>query len=516
MEDKITVSYFKCDTREGNELFLETKSILEKMDVGEKRIEVNLQKNDPFVATEAYLCDDVVIFDGSLEDQGENAGLQYDAMLEPMKTSSHVLVVSRSQIPFNVMCVRKGGYPNYIRTGIAKYKEHLDNKEIAKWIEDTFMQGNGGLFNLHKLERNYYQSLPAQEKAEILQKRIKEDVDESQMKSEKDAKVFVSYLSRYSKYFSEQESWSPEYTVEDLIEYISKTQEIPLEQIGYFPPGNLSHELMTVQRKWEIISVTDDFIRKCRQFWILNAPGYARSWWTLSERVTLSYILAENPEECPDIYVAKFDSECGCFQVEKYLDVEAKERFLPKISQNIRQELARYFVNSRPDGVGYENIWIMKLMHHLPDSAVRFLSRRTYKMMEELMPSILEDIGTTMEEYVETAVKSAKSAVYTRSFWEDWIMECPYCKMKSNNRRYNKETFLYPQKSSFCYVVKEHDLLYDAGKNRYVVVCKGCGHTFYFSKGFFYRWYPIRGGGIHTGPDGKSIERKTAFYFEAE
>ena len=95
-------------------------------------------------------------------------------------------------------------------------------------------------------------------------------------------------------------------------------------------------------------------------------------------------------------------------------------------------------------------------------------------------------------------------------------MECPYCKMQNNNNRYNKETFLYPQKSSFCHVVKKHDFLYDAGKDRYAVVCKACGQKFYFKKGFFYRWYPIRGGGIHTGPGGKSIEKKTAFYFTEE
>ena len=272
MENTITVSYFKCDTKDGNELFIRIKDMLEKMDLGGKKIEVTLQENNPFLATEAYLCDDVVIFDGSLEDPEENkksnAGQQYDAMLEPMKTASHVLIVSRSQIPFNVMCVRKGGYPNYIRTGISEYKEHITNDEILEWIKNIFMQDDTGLFNSHKLERNYYQGLPDQGKAEILNKMIKENVDESQTETKEDAQIFVSYLSRYSKYYSSRKSGSQEYTVEDLIEYISKTQGIPLEQIGYFPPGNLSRELMTVQRRWEIISVTDDFIRKCRQFWI--------------------------------------------------------------------------------------------------------------------------------------------------------------------------------------------------------------------------------------------------------
>ena len=85
-------------------------------------------------------------------------------MIEPMKTASHVLIVSRSQIPFNVMCVRKGGYPNYIRTGTAEYKDHIDNDEILKWIKSIFMQGKTELLNSYKLERNYYRSLTDQEK----------------------------------------------------------------------------------------------------------------------------------------------------------------------------------------------------------------------------------------------------------------------------------------------------------------------------------------------------------------
>lgn len=62
MDNKITVSYFRCDTQAGNELFIRTKDMLEKMDIGGRKTEVTLQKNNPFLATEAYLCDDVVIF----------------------------------------------------------------------------------------------------------------------------------------------------------------------------------------------------------------------------------------------------------------------------------------------------------------------------------------------------------------------------------------------------------------------------------------------------------------------
>lgn len=510
MDNKITVSYFKCDTQKGNELFLETKNKLEALSIGAKKIEVNLQRNDPFVATEAYLCDDVIIFDGSLEDweqdAGDNIGQQYDAMIEPMKSSSHVLIVARSQIPSNVKCMRKGGYPNDIKTGISRYKEYLDNKEIIDWIERTFKEKNKGLFNPHKLDRKYYQGLSEQEKAKILNKTIREIIDESEMLFGKDTQAFVSYLSRYSRNYPNQQQGNLEYTVEDLIDYIYQTQEI--QRVGYFPPGNLSRELMTAQRRWEIISVTDDFIRECKQFWILDTPDYDKSWWTFSELLTLKYILAEDPAKCPDIYVAKYDQENGCFRVKEYLDLESKKRFLPQIDEDTRHELARRFVNSRQDTVGYENIWLMKLKHHLPSPVIRFLSRQEYKMMKEIMPELFEEMGT-IEEYETAAVASYKSNVYSNSFWEDWIMECPCCKSRSSNKRYSMKTFLDPKKSPFCHVVKKHDI--EESEEGYTATCKVCKQEFYFQKGAFYRWYPIRGGGFHTGPGGKSIEKKTAF-----
>ncbi len=519
MGNKITVSYFKCDSGDGNELFQIVKDMLEQMEIGGKRAEVILRENNPFPAMEAYLFDDTIIFDASLEDAGQkpgDIGSQYDAMLEQMKSACHVLTVSRSQIPFNVMCVWKGGYPNYIKTGVSEYKETLDNGEILAWIKEMFLQKGESLINPCKPDREFYEDLPAQEKMRVLYDRIMENADRAaEMPKQKD-EVFVSYLSRYSKYFPGGQLSESGYTVEDLIAYIADTQNISKEKIGYFPPGNLSRELMTVQRKWEIVSVTDDFIRECRQFWILSAPGYAKSWWTLSERVTLSYILAKEPENCPDIYVAKYDAENGSFRVEEYLDEAAKKRILPKLDDSMVKELSRYFANSRQGTVGYESVRPMRVMHYLPEQAVRFVSKHTYKMMEEYFPVLLEGMEMTEEEYAESAVQAKQSDVYAKSFWEDWIMECPYCKAQSSNGRYDRETFLSPGKSSFCHIVKKQEFLYDAGKGRYAVVCRTCGHKFYFRKGFIYRWYPIRGINIHTGPRGKSLERKTAYYFTEE
>lgn len=516
MDQKITVSYFKCDSQMGEDLFKRTKSALEQSGVHGVPVEVTLRENDPFTATEAYLCDDVVIFDGSLggevpESAAADIGAQYDAMIEPMKSSDHVLIVSRTPVPFNVTCVWKGGYPKYIKTGEAVYKETLTNEEILLWIMNMFAQGDMQLLNPHKIEREYFRSLPEEKQNEVLQEKVSENADRAKAHEPK-AEVFISYLSRYSRYAHNPQEGEPGYTVEDLIEYISATQGISKDEIGYFPPGQLSQELMTTQRRWEIVSVTDDFISTCSQFWILDAPGYWSSWWTLSERITLSYKLASAPEQCPDIYVASFMPKNGGFKVKAYTGADEKKRFLPKITQETVQNIARYFANSRPGTVGYESVGIMILMHHLPKPAVDYMNRQSYKLMKQLFPATEEYIDETMEEFVDKGYSSVKSYAYTKSFWNDWVMECPYCKEKSAHK-YSQETFLKPVKSPFCRVVKSKALSYIREKDEFEYTCKGCGRKFYFEHGSYYRWYPVRGTGIRTGPGGRSIEKREALFF---
>ncbi len=520
MNQKLTISYFMCNSKKGVELFQQAKGKLEQLGIQGHDVEIILRENDPLVAIEAYLCDDAIIFDGSLMDEADGSessiGQQYDAMLEPMKASDHVLIVSRSEVPFNVLCTRKGGYPKYIQTGVAEYKESFDNDEILGWLIKTLEDNDLELPNPYKIERESFQKLSDKDKTNVLCQRIEKDVDQSETRRRKSEQVFISYLSRYSMRYKGRNQENAGYTVEDLIAYISQTQGIPRDQIGYFPPGNLSRELMSVQRRWEVVSLTYDFICGCKQFWIMVTPGYQDSWWTLSERFSLSYFLRNDPDKCPDIYVARFDAQSSRFKVQVYSDIEEKKKILPVLDETVYREMARYFANSRPDGVGYESVPPMRVFRHLPLPVLRALSGKIYQMAEEFTPlknSIMTDMSK--EEFVIQSCKSFKSYVYSKSFWEDWVMECPYCRKQSNGA-YSIKTFMQPAKAKFCHVVHNKDISFNSKTKQFSYICPSCRHKYFFNAGAYYRWYPMRGNSIHTAPGGKSIEKKAAFFFVEE
>lgn len=320
MREKVIVSYFKCNSPQGNELFQKVKCELENKGIHELEVEVVLRDNDTLVGRDAFMCDDVIIFDVSLDD--EDVGRQYDALMESMLYSEYLLLVSRTILPFNVCGTWKGGYPRYLKAGVAHYKESMTNEEILLWLKATLNRIK--LPNPRKIQRHEFYNLTAEDRLRALCSRSRMDYATEEIGFKQLLRVFVSYCSRHSKYFSNQDSPKDGYTVEDLIQFISKTKEIHEDEIGYFPPGKLSRELMTLQRRWEVVSETFKLIFACAQFWILDTPDYWESWWTLSERVTLSYIITVLPEFCPDIYIAKFNPKQEDFQVRAYLSKKEK------------------------------------------------------------------------------------------------------------------------------------------------------------------------------------------------
>ncbi len=138
--------------------------------------------------------------------------------------------------------------------------------------------------------------------ASIVSRAAQDIVSESIEKHSQPSGVFISYTSKHSRYMLNG-SLADSIFVEDLCGYISKIRHFPKDSIGYFPPGSISKELMTEQRRWEFDSIAYDFIKASKEFWILKTPDYKKSWWTYGELVTLCNIL-DNDNYCPDIYIA--------------------------------------------------------------------------------------------------------------------------------------------------------------------------------------------------------------------
>lgn len=498
MRERIVVSYFKCDSPQGDELYRETKRKLELEGVQGLDVEVVLRENDTLVGRDAFMCDDVVIFDASLE--GGKAGRQYDALMEVMLYSEYVLIVSRTILPFNVSGTWKGGYPRYLRAGVADYRESLTNRDILLWLKGVF--GRMALPNPSKVSRDEFYKLSVEDRLKALTARSRADYAAEGRGYKQRLCAFVSYCSKYSLNFKERNHQKDGYTVEDLIQFISTTQDIPKDEIGYFPPGKLSLELMTLQRRWEVVSETFKLIFACRQFWILDAPGYWESWWTLSERVTLSYILTVLPQYCPHIYVARFDPEWGSFQVKAYLSQEEKRQLLPRLSKRALRTIRLYFANSRSSSIGY----------------VRNPEYR--KLMARSFFDFLPGPGEWSDEYSMTIPETLElfrpywgCRPDSDDFWDTFILECPTCKQKSRHSRYSEESFLYPLRNQFYHVVRKEDVQYKPGERAFCYECPSCKRSFYFLPESYYRWYPMGMESILDLPDAKLVEKKDIFVF---
>lgn len=135
----ITISVFPAVSKPGEELY---RLLLEKMkDYCIKGYPVKLIKRDYNMesALEACFYDDVVIFDGSIENQVNE---QYYGALELMKLLDYVLIVSRTFLPYAFEGMREGGAPKTVMANIIEPCKQMTNTQILRWIIITLEKSN--------------------------------------------------------------------------------------------------------------------------------------------------------------------------------------------------------------------------------------------------------------------------------------------------------------------------------------------------------------------------------------
>lgn len=203
------------------------------------------------VSLDACLYSDIYIFDGSIEEGQFN---QYQFAYDLMKHLDHVLIVSRTELPYNLEGRRKGGAPSWIVIGeeVGNINTKNDprklNANILNWVKGT----------LEQLE------LPRRNKREM---------------------------------------------------------------------------------------------SKAGALLIFEMEGYYRSWWTMGERMSVSYRFQKDWENCPNVYVVKvYYNDKGTLEFvwEELKTPEQKRNFFPALSEKQIRRLARRFANSDPDEAAYE------------------------------------------------------------------------------------------------------------------------------------------------------------------
>ncbi len=500
MKEKIFVSYIKSPSKWGEMLFQQSKTLLEHFVPEQKNRNVQYE----FVITDvvdemikmgklsslpdcqgysfnACLYSDIFIFDGSIEDGLFN---QYQFAYEVMKHLDHVLIVSRTELPYNFEGKRKGGAPSWIKIG--EDLKELDgvtepaqaNTHILRWLGYTLKQ-----LELPRSNKPA-ETVSVTNCIEIITQMM--DESDKRMKVLEKSSLFISYLSRDYEILKEH------------FQQIEEHTGLPKENFHYFAPGKVATEFMTEQRRWEIVSITDREIHKCTSILIFQTDGYYRSWWTMGELISISYRFQECWDECPTVYIAKGSPNGkGNYKfIWKVLNTpEQKQKFFPSINERQKRRLARRFVNSDPNEAAYELDGKTTRQSELPlvlKAPVSIIKGTAiyWAQKNNMFGKMLGD--DTLTDNISYAWKSMNSHTYTKEFRTKRIVECKYCRENASNL--TVDNFIQLD-MPYVYHVDDEEL--EESKDGTLLITRKCpihGNIRLKKNGHYYRFIQPRHG----------------------
>jgi hypothetical protein len=356
---------------------------------------------------------DVVVVDASVEETGKH---NYN-YITPYALD-YLLIVSRNYLPINFSGLRDAILDTYTKTtiyGVPFYPHTKSNHDILKWLE------------LHLRELLPSLPRPIVEKQGSLRMTtlMKPSIDQQDQRRNESGQIFISYRSKDVK------------EVEELKQRIEKGifHEGQLRVVRYFPPGILSDELMTEQRRWQILSMIDRFIGPATEIWIYKTEDYYNSWWTLGEIATLAYradvgYRGQNPPKLKifDPYTNKIS--------------DASPDFLPRMTEVQKKRMARWYANT-DSNQGMELAIGPRKMSKVP--------------IIGWLPYLNDH-------------------VWSDEFWKNPILDCGCCRqIGSQKNQFDIDKFLWTIDSCFTRFTPEQ--MSSAVKNK-TIVCPKCNSIY--------------------------------------
>jgi hypothetical protein len=488
-----------------------------------------------FDMLKAVLESDVVIFDASVEwDEAKGYDSNYEAATANPTTDDRILVVSRTKLPINFVPMRSNipilGEEEKIEVnGVCQSKYNYTNEEIIEWVkkELTEMIVEGRIPKKPDMKLDvppFYQlSTIGNKLTTYIEKNSQDSLDYMKMKIKGKRGAFISYRTRY---FNEKLGGT---NVMDLVQIIKEKHNNPDYSVLVYADGDISHEFLTEQRSWEIVSFVDRRMREVEEVWIFNSyaregidpstvSNYLDSWWTQGEMLALMYIKAGSPQDLPKkIYL--FDPYTR--QVE-----EKGADFIPDLSDELHQDIARYYANSDALEQGNENMGNMRMLRNI-GAILRRIAYYQMKRVQRKMFTAESEIGKVFKEITyESFIQSINSHVYDISFTENRVVSCPSCRRNGITiDDFKKDSFIKEfiktnsddaeeiktinDRGFYFTTEDELDEIIQSGK----WVCPKCNKTFsvfYRENNNQYRWWPIRMG-QRTGPNGVIIEKMPVY-----
>ncbi len=469
----ITIRFFKSYTKEAEVLLNMVKDeipafILSKTGIESKVIieeskgllPENGKQASAFNVLQSALNNEIVIIDASIEQTDEHElGQNYECITPAVSSLDNVLVVSRTELPLNLIPCRSNVAPLgqndmtdncSIRetfgdtitlseeykphNDLTTYKKEYSNEYIIAWVKYV-------LLKMHKncrLEREGFSSIDVSNPSNDLFEREMEIMSENieAIKKEKGnrKKSFISYRSIY--YSKDENSntkkYCGKYNVADVVRIINEYHKDPShkewEKPFFYPNGVLSNELMPEIRRWAFIAMPDRVIREADEFWIFETKqkrnkegkitefGYWDSWWCLGEFITIIRMKYSGQLK-EGFKLMVFDPDINS---ESDLDkiVEIPYRDIPTMTDEQNRELARYFANGDFLEAGYESMGNMRAMGKKP-KLIRWFYFQLLKRF--VWPKVMspEDVKDFKFKYYNDSVKSH---VYEEEFMTNRIL----------------------------------------------------------------------------------------------
>lgn len=366
---------------------------------------------------------DIVVVDLTRE---KNERDHYDVPFlsnDPMKMN-HVLFVSRNYLPLNVFSVSEQSN-SQIRSerSVPDYPNSLSNDEIIQWL----------INKIRELKRSWGGS---KRPRDLIGWQTWGNSFDAQMENyKKRGSIFISFRSDNAQH------------VEKLKKRIENGEfhNGQKHSVLYFPPGILSSEFMTEQRRWQIVSIIRDRIQAADEVWIYESRNYYyNSWWTLAELFVLSYLRGS----CPRVRI---------FNHENRQLRDAPKNYLHRLSEEQLDAGSKRFTNCHPEVMAPESLQSMRVAR-------------------KLLPFF----------------NFFKNRVFSEEFWNNPILDCPRCRTigKSNNL-YDVDRLLNAEGQNFTrFTPQQIGHVLAIGR----VTCSNpkCNATYGFSEGApHYLWLPL-------------------------
>lgn len=247
---------------------------------------------------------DIIIFDGTIEDDAELNNSKYDFLDPSILLRDNLFVVSRNTLPMNIVpphsnlnqfdALRNNTYQiDKNRLDDSSIYGTISNEAIVDWIQQEIKKYIAKHEDYHRPETPL----------DVLGN-LKSDVGSVMTQYERSQKkqIFVSFRGRYQndkQVKDENKHHYHGYDIDGVKEWIKNTyhekdQEEWDEPFTY-DSGALTSELMPEQRLWTVQSIISSKIEECDEFWIFETLqerdnsgniihySYWDSWWCAAE-----------------------------------------------------------------------------------------------------------------------------------------------------------------------------------------------------------------------------------------